>query len=159
MGKVLVGKNFADVAIGDKSKNVFVEFYAPWCGHCKQLAPIWDKLGEAFVGRDDVIIAKMDSTQNEVEEAQVQSFPTLKCWKKGEVVDYKGARTLEALQSFVESGCEKQDAPAEEDPSAEEPEGEEDAEEPEGEEPEGEEPEGEAPEGEEGSQEAKKDEL
>ncbi len=51
---------------------------APWCGHCKQLAPIWDQLAEHFAENEDVVIAKMDSTKNEVETVSVQSFPTLK---------------------------------------------------------------------------------
>ncbi|XP_057311024.1 protein disulfide-isomerase 2-like [Hydractinia symbiolongicarpus] len=102
--KVLVGKNFADVALA-KDKNVFVEFYAPWCGHCKQLAPIWDKLGEKYKDSEDVVIAKMDSTTNEVEDVKVQSFPTLKYFPKdGPVVDYNGGRTFDDFVKFIESG-------------------------------------------------------
>merc|ERR550519_2876376 len=103
--KVLVGKNFADVAL-DKSKDVFVEFYAPWCGHCKSLAPIWDKLGEEFEKDDSVVIAKMDSTANEADGVNVKSFPTLKLWKKdtNKLVDYSGARDFETLANFVRTG-------------------------------------------------------
>jgi len=118
--KVLVGKNFNDV-VNDKTKNVLVEFYAPWCGHCKQLAPIWDKLGEKFKDSEDVIIAKMDSTANEVEEVKIQSFPTIKYWNKdNEMVDYNGGRTLDDFVKFIESGG-KNVAPAEGEAEEEEP--------------------------------------
>ena len=43
----------------DTSKDVFVEYYAPWCGWCKELAPEWEKLGSALEGVDSVTIAKV----------------------------------------------------------------------------------------------------
>jgi len=60
-------------------KRAFVEFYAPWCGFCKQLAPVWDEL--SLDAPKDVLIAKVDCTdeQNTVlcAEYSVRSFPTL----------------------------------------------------------------------------------
>jgi len=118
--KVLVGKNFNEVA-RDPKKAVLVEFYAPWCGHCKQLAPTWDKLGEAFKDNPDIVVAKMDATANELEDIKVQSFPTIKYFPKGsnEVVDYSGERTLDEFKKFLESGGKSAPTPKDEEAAKE----------------------------------------
>ncbi|KAJ0178162.1 hypothetical protein K1T71_005985 [Dendrolimus kikuchii] len=104
--KVLVATNFDEVVF-DNNKKVLVEFYAPWCGHCKQLVPIYDKLGEHFEKDDDVVIAKIDATANELEHTKITSFPTIKLYTKdNQVRDYNGERTLAGLTKFVETDGE-----------------------------------------------------
>jgi len=104
--KVLVGKNF-DQVIKTPGKDVFVEFYAPWCGHCKSLAPKWEELAKWAKDKPNLIIAKMDSTANEVDSVQISGFPTLKLFKadSDEVVDYSDARELDSMISFLEKNA------------------------------------------------------
>uniref|UniRef100_A0A4W4FK58 Protein disulfide-isomerase n=1 Tax=Electrophorus electricus TaxID=8005 RepID=A0A4W4FK58_ELEEL len=104
--KVLVGKNFEQVVF-DEAKNVFVEFYAPWCSHCKELAPVWEKLAENYKDHENIVIANMDATANEVEAVSVQGFPTLKFFPaetERKVIDYNGKRDLETFSKFLDNG-------------------------------------------------------
>lgn len=61
---VVVGKSFDEIVM-DPTKDVFIKYYAPWCGHCKSLAPIWDEVGAHFKDSPNVVIAKLDATANE----------------------------------------------------------------------------------------------
>lgn len=103
---VLVGKEF-DQVVYDDSKDVFLELYATWCGHCKRLKPTWDSLGEHFAAiKDRVTIAKMEATQNDIPPSapfKVSSFPTIKFKPAGtrDFMDYSGDRSLESLIAFV----------------------------------------------------------
>jgi len=114
----LVGKNFAEVVM-DASKSVLVEFYAPWCGHCKSLAPIYSELAKKVKSFENIVIAKMDATENEVEGVGIQGFPTIKYFPKGSSekspVDYNGGRTVDDFIKFLtEKGDLKEGATKEE---------------------------------------------
>jgi len=88
-----------------KSKgDTFVKFYAPWCGHCQKLAPVWDELAKSLESDGQVKIAKVDCTQHQsvCQEQEVRGYPTLAYFRNGRKVEtYKGARTLVELKDFV----------------------------------------------------------
>ena len=99
---VLVGKNFDDVVM-DPTKDVLVKFYAPWCGHCKKIAPIYDEVATNLKHNTNLIIAKMDSTLNETDKVSIQGFPTIKFFPAGNKtpIDFEGDRTVEGFTAFL----------------------------------------------------------
>jgi protein disulfide-isomerase A1 len=106
---VLRGTSFADLVLNN-DKDVLVEFYAPWCGHCKKLAPVWDELGAKFKNNENIVIAKMDSTANEVDVPglAVKGFPTLVFFKgndKSNPVKYEEGRELEDIVAFLKKNA------------------------------------------------------
>mmetsp|Transcript_7837 Transcript_7837/g.5881 ORF Transcript_7837/g.5881 Transcript_7837/m.5881 type:complete len:375 (+) Transcript_7837:72-1196(+) len=99
----LTADNFEKFVGG--SKAALVEFYAPWCGHCKSLAPKYEKLGQIFAGDADIVVAKVDATEDGAlaDKYQVQGYPTLKFFPANSLdpEDYNEAREVDALVSFI----------------------------------------------------------
>ena len=101
--KVIVGKSWNDLVMSHE-KEVLVEFYAPWCGHCKQLAPHYDEAAKRLANNPNIMLAKVDSTENEVAGVDIQGFPTLKFWGKDKTVDpieYNGGRDAEGILTWL----------------------------------------------------------
>ena len=97
----VLGSDSFDAAV--KKGPVFGKFYAPWCGHCKNLAPTWEKLAAKYAGAD-VTIAKIDCTaegKSVCSQQGVRGYPTLKLFKDGKVIAYSGARSLEAFEEYL----------------------------------------------------------
>lgn len=101
-GKVL---ELTDLTFKERTENDgeiwLIEFYAPWCGHCKQLQPVFEQLSEQVP--DSVKIGKVDATTSRkvATDHEVKAFPTIKYYRNNHWDKYEGSRTLDAFLSFV----------------------------------------------------------
>ncbi|XP_071794780.1 protein disulfide-isomerase A3-like [Asterias amurensis] len=108
--KVVVGNNFKDIVM-DETKDVLIEFYAPWCGHCKNLEPKYNELGEKLKDVEHVTIAKMDATANDSPgQYAVSGFPTI-YWApandKNNPRKYQGGREVDDFIKFIKKESTK----------------------------------------------------
>lgn len=106
--KIVVGNNFDEIVL-DESKDVLLEIYAPWCGHCQAFEPTYNKLAKHLRGIDSLVIAKMDGTTNEHPRAKADGFPTLVFFPAGnksfDPITVETDRTVVALYKFLKKNA------------------------------------------------------
>lgn len=102
--KIVVGDNFDEIVLDD-SKDVLLEVYAPWCGHCQALEPMYNKLAKHLRSIDSLVITKMDGTTNEHPKAKAEGFPTILFFPAGnktsEPITVDTDRTVVAFYKFL----------------------------------------------------------
>eukprot|EP00850_Spirogloea_muscicola_P018293 SM000166S02474 [mRNA] locus=s166:188035:189412:- [translate_table: standard] len=94
-----------NATIAEKGKLFFVEFFAPWCGHCKRLSPTWKALAASYEDRDDTIIAQVDCTSEKktCSQYEIRGYPSLKMFFDGKDHEkYSGGRDLEVLRKYID---------------------------------------------------------
>ncbi|KAI4319879.1 hypothetical protein MLD38_033425 [Melastoma candidum] len=110
----LTASNFDELVL--KSKDLWiVEFFAPWCGHCKKLAPEWKKAANNLKGKVKLGHVNCDEEKSLMSKYKVQGFPTILVFgaDKDSPSPYEGARTASSIESFALGQLETNVAPPE----------------------------------------------
>jgi len=109
--KTVVGLTFDEI-VNDPEKDVFIEFYAPWCGHCKALAPKYEELGKKLEKVPTVTVAKIDATANDYDRSrfEVSGYPALflvPAQPDAKPISFSGDREVNAMYKFIKKNAKK----------------------------------------------------
>ncbi|MDD4573625.1 MAG: thioredoxin [Sphaerochaeta sp.] len=102
MSEIIITSDNFESEILQADKPVLVDFWAPWCGPCKMIAPAITQLAEKYAGKLLVAKVNVDEVVSVASKFNVNSIPTLMVFKDGEVVDQRiGAASLSVIEGFV----------------------------------------------------------
>lgn len=105
----VTGRTFQQIVM-DPTKDVLIEMYAPWCGHCKNFEPEYKKLAKSLAHEKNLVIAKMNADANDgPENYNVQGYPTIyfaPANHKDDPIKYSGQRELEDIKKFLMENAE-----------------------------------------------------
>lgn len=103
-GNVLVLTDADFPAVTEEFSHILIEFYAPWCGHCKKLAPVYKEVADELKAQgSELRLAKVDATENSESAGKfgVRGYPTLFFFLNGQKMDYTGQRSKDSMVNWL----------------------------------------------------------
>ena len=112
---ILTENDFLSGLVMDEENNVdgrwFIKFYAPWCGHCKRLAPVWEELADMVYSQGyDFKIGSVDCTQQRMacDRVDISGYPSLYVFEGTEAYQFRNKREIDQLAAFISNDAYKQ---------------------------------------------------
>jgi len=99
----LVGSTYRAIIFGDE-REYLVKIYAPWCGHCKSIAPHFVEAATALKSNPNIVLADFDGTLNEVEGVEISGYPTILWYSKdksAEPIPFNGERDTQGIIDWI----------------------------------------------------------
>ncbi|OII71966.1 thioredoxin family protein [Cryptosporidium andersoni] len=104
--RIVVSTTFQNEVLNNVDQDTFIVFYAPWCGHCRKLEPDFNALGQRLHNLKTLKIAKIDGSQNEIENIHILGYPSLMLYpanRKSDPIWYDGDRSVHNMISWLAS--------------------------------------------------------
>jgi protein disulfide-isomerase-like protein len=94
-------EHLTQASTGGTTGDWLIEFYAPWCGHCKKLAPTWEEVATGLKGK--INVAKVDATANKglSKRFGIKGYPSIIMLRKGKLQKHSGQRTKESISEWA----------------------------------------------------------
>ena len=106
MSVLNLNRELFEKLVVEEKKTVVLDFWAPWCGYCRRIAPAYEKIAES---RDDIIFAKVNIDEEPLlaNEAGIEVIPTLVLYKDGKAADFVIAPNSKlAIEAFLNQGVQ-----------------------------------------------------